>query len=103
MISLLSGPKTPRAQIAQDIAKFAGRNPSFWAYYGAYDWVALIQLYGTMRDLPKDWPRHCQDLKQLAGKQSLPDQTSTRHHALSDALWSRQAWLTVAPSPDNDV
>lgn len=69
--------------------------PQFWAYYGAYDWVALCQLYGRMVDLPQGWPMFCRDLKQLAGTRQLIAQTTTKHHALSDALWTRLAHMQL--------
>src|SRR5665811_783334 len=43
----------PRLMIAEQIVGFVGKQPEFWADYGAYDWVALCQLYGTMMQLPK--------------------------------------------------
>ena len=87
--------RRPRWRIANEIYDFAGEKPEFWAYYADYDWVALCQLYGTMMDLPKGWPMFCLDVKQLAhfkGNPNLPEQTSTEHHALADAEWTRQAW-----------
>lgn len=69
--------------------------PEFWAYYSAYDWVALCQLFGTMMDLPKGWPMYCRDLKQLCddkGNPPLPEQGKGEHHALADARWTRDAW-----------
>lgn len=42
-----------RVQIATAVKNFVGDRPEFWAYYAAYDWVALCQLYGTMMRLPK--------------------------------------------------
>lgn len=69
--------------------------PEFWAYYGAYDWVALCQLFGTMMDLPKGWPMYCRDVKQLCdmlGNPKLPAQGKGEHHALADANWTKQAW-----------
>lgn len=85
----------PRAVIAKSILAFAGEKPEFWAYYADYDWVALCQLYGRMIDLPKGWPMFCRDVKQLCvdlGNPPLPKQTGTEHHALEDAIWTRQAW-----------
>lgn len=84
-----------RADIALDLIKFAGEKPEFWAYYADYDWVALCQLYGTMMDLPKGWPMYCRDVKQLCddlGNPRLPPQSSTEHHALFDAVWTKDAW-----------
>jgi hypothetical protein len=77
-----------RWQIAQALIAFMGEKPEIWAYYADYDWVALCQLFGTMMDLPKGWPMYCRDVKQLCdslGNPTLPEQTSTWHHALADA------------------
>ena len=30
------------------------------------DWGSFAQIFGTMMDLPKGFPMHCWDLKQLA-------------------------------------
>lgn len=84
-----------RKFIADMIVEFVGEKPEFWAYYADYDWVALCQLYGTMMDLPHDWPMYCRDVKQLCddlGNPNLPKQDSTEHHALADAKWTKQAW-----------
>jgi hypothetical protein len=92
----LRGNAKPRKQVAEEIAAFVGEKPQFWAYYADYDWVALCQLYGTMMDLPEGWPMYCRDLKQRTDEQGggvrLPEQTSTEHHALADAKWTRDAW-----------
>ncbi len=90
-------PKT-RAEIVSDLVLFVGPKPEFWAYYGAYDWVALCQLFGRMMDLPTDWPMYTNDIMQLAnslGNPTLPKQMSYEHHALNDALWTREAWLLL--------
>jgi 3'-5' exoribonuclease-like protein len=84
-----------RDEIAHTIVTFAGEKPEFWAYYADYDWVVLCQLYGTMMDLPKGWPMYCRDVKQLCdnmGNPKLPEQSSTEHHALADAKWTKEAW-----------
>lgn len=39
--------------------------PEFYAYYCAYDWVAFCWIFGKMKDLPKDFPMYCRDLKQI--------------------------------------
>ena len=66
-----------------------------WAYYGAYDWVAFCQLFGTMIDLPDYLPQFCMDLKQLSvmkGKPQHPKQIRTEHNALEDARWNKQLY-----------
>lgn len=92
----------PRWQLAARVVDFIsdgtaadGERPEFWAYYADYDWVALCQLFGTMMDLPKGWPMYCRDVKQLCdqlGNPELPKQTTTEHHALADARWTKEAW-----------
>ena len=69
--------------------------PEFWGYYADYDWVVLCQLFGTMMDLPKGWPKYCRDIKQLCddkGNPKLPEQGRGEHHALADARWNKQVW-----------
>lgn len=41
------------------------KNPEFYAYYAAYDWVLFCSLFGRMIDLPKGFPMYCNDLKQM--------------------------------------
>jgi hypothetical protein len=84
-----------RQSIRDHILSFAGEKPEFWAYYAAYDWVVLCQLFGTMMDLPKHFPMYCRDVKQLCddrGNPKLPKQSSIEHHALADAMWTKHAW-----------
>ena len=72
-----------------------GREPEFWGYIVAYDWVVFCQLFGEWSNMPEDWPKYCRDLRQWAdflGKPPLPPQNEGSHHALWDARWNRQAW-----------
>lgn len=92
----LTGQKFRRSIVAKAVYDFMGEKPEIWAYYADYDWVALCQLFGTMMDLPKGWPMFCLDLKQLAGDTPLIEQTSTEHHALADAKWTRDAWYALS-------
>ena len=98
----LSGKKTPRAQIAQEIRLFCGASPEFWAWFGAYDFVMLCQLYGTMLDVPTGWPNLYYEIVQFAKfkfkqKQSIPDfkklfPNGLAHNALADAEWNKKVW-----------
>ena len=61
-----------------------------WADYGAYDHVALCQLFGSMVDLPEGMPMFTHDLQQELARPSLADgdlpaQESGLHNALADA------------------
>lgn len=84
-----------RNTIAEKFRAFVGDDPRFWAYFGAYDWVVLCQLYGRMVDLPKGWPMFCRDVMQLAtdmGQLGFPPKPQIEHNALHDARWTRDAW-----------
>jgi hypothetical protein len=87
---------------AAAIEEFIGSHkPEFWAYYGAYDWVALCQLFGALIEIPKGWPYYCRDIKQFCdslGNPKLPEQGKGEHNALADARWNKVAYdfLTTA-------
>jgi hypothetical protein len=69
--------------------------PEIWAYYADYDWVVFCQLFGTMMDLPKDFPMYCRDIKQLCddlGNPELPKQDKGEHNAIADARWNKTAY-----------
>lgn len=67
------------------------KNIEWWNWYGAYDHVALCQLFGRMIDLPKGWPMYSNDIKQLhkqAGWCPMPQQPKGKHNALEDARFN---------------
>ena len=92
-------PWTNTARLCNDIINFVSpiihghstNPPEFWAYYADYDWVALRQLYGRMRNLPKGWPMYCRDLRQLLDEHGLDVSKAVpqtdEHNALADAKW----------------
>jgi len=104
---LIGCPWKMDSEIAAEIQVFM--NPEkygpveLWGYYADYDHVVLSQTFGTMMDLPKGFPMYTRDLKQwvddLGAKRGekikLPEQTSTEHHALSDAKWNRNSFLRL--------
>lgn len=83
----------PRAQIAYEVAAFLlelGEPVELWADYGAYDHVALCQLFGPMMALPDGIPMWTNDLRQEVQRlcvdpDSLPVQAAGHHNALADA------------------
>lgn len=86
-------------QIGEEILIFLNPSihgkPEFWGYYSDYDWVVFCQIWGTMMDLPSDFPMYCRDLKQWCdqlGNPRLPSQDDAKHNALNDAKWNRKAW-----------
>lgn len=65
--------------------------PELWAWVGAYDHVALAQLWGDMAQLPDEMPRFTHELKQLweyAGRPRLPQSPRDAHDALADARFN---------------
>jgi hypothetical protein len=88
-----------RHLLADAIVKFCGEAPEFWTYYGAYDWVALCQLFGDMSWLPKGWPMFAYDMRQWLNHQGLgvsqPDDAP--HHALEDARWLARTYERYGP------
>lgn len=77
--------------------------PEFWAWYGAYDHVALCQLWGRMIDLPSRMPMFTADLKQLhkqKGHPDMPQQSSGKHNALDDALFNVVRYDYLMSLPD---
>lgn len=84
-----------RLAIAEDVKRFvlSTPNPELWAYYGAYDHVALCQLFGRMIDLPSGFPMYTSDIKQeimRLGNPRVPEQATGLHNALSDATWNKE-------------
>jgi hypothetical protein len=72
-----------------------GEQIELWAWYAAYDHVALAQLWGNMPALPRELPRFTKDLRQLwddKGRPPLPNALADRHDALVDARHNLARW-----------
>jgi hypothetical protein len=87
----------PLLHIKKFLIDFIGNDqaPEFYGYYADYDWVCFAQIFGTMMDLPKGWPKYCRDLKQWCddlGNPKLPEQGKGEHNALADARWNRDVY-----------
>lgn len=81
-----------RSGIAKLVRSFVQETPDvqLWADHGAYDHVALCQLFGPMADLPEGFPMWTRDLQQALEthgftEADLPQQKSGHHNALEDA------------------
>lgn len=97
--------RLPKKYIAEQLRDFItmhGQEFSneLWGYYSAYDHVILAQLFGRMVDMPEGVPWFTRDIKQEQERISdlyykhgllLPKHTSTEHHALADAKWTKEA------------
>lgn len=95
----------PKWVIANEVREFIlespkhGDTPFLWAYYGAYDHVALAQLFGKMIHLPKGIPMWTHDLMQLMesmpGTWKPPGRGSDEHDALADARWNMRVLTAI--------
>jgi hypothetical protein len=94
-----------RDRIRDDLYEFLiepvkGRDEQIelWAWYAAYDHVALAQLWGAMPALPREIPRFTHELAQRwedAGRPPLPAGGSGRHDALADARHNLARWHAI--------
>lgn len=95
----------PKWVIANEVREFilksprTGDTPFLWAYYSAYDHVALAQLFGKMINLPDGIPMFTHELKQLMetmpGNWKPPTQDEDEHHALADARWNMRVLKAI--------
>ena len=93
----------PHWVIANEVREFilaTGPDVELWASYGAYDHVALAQLWGRMIDLPEGVPMFTHDIQQERSRlglawNDLPQQESGEHNALADARHNQtvRRWL----------
>jgi hypothetical protein len=99
-----------RERIRADLLEFlvepirgrAGEEIELWAWYAAYDHVALAQLWGPMTALPRQIPRFTKDLRQRwddLGRPSLPKAPAGQHDALVDARHNLERWQTLSRLP----
>jgi hypothetical protein len=97
------------AQIRTDLLAFLtapGEPIELWAWMSAYDHVALAQLWGDMRALPRSVPRFTHELRQRwedAGAPALPSAPDDQHDALADARHNLARWRAIAelaPTPE---
>jgi len=89
-----------RARIRDELYTFftePGGSIELWAWYAAYDHVALAQLWGAMPALPREIPRFTHELAQRwedAGRPPLPPGVD-RHDALADARHNLARWHAI--------
>jgi hypothetical protein len=108
VLDKLPSPSDPawrsRDRIRDDLYEFLiepvkGRDEQIelWAWYAAYDHVALAQLWGAMPALPREIPRFTKDLRQLWDDQDRPPLPGAqgRHDALVDAKHNLARWKAM--------
>ncbi len=95
-----------RSAIREDLLAFLrepleqGDELELWAWYAAYDHVALAQLWGAMPALPRVIPRFTKELRQLwddLGCPPLPSAPPDQHDALADAKHNLARWEAMKP------
>ena len=90
-----------RNAIRERLLKFLsphGEKVDLWAWFAAYDHVALAQLWGPMPALPRQLPRFTKDLRQRwedVGKPALPPAPDDAHDALADARHNLERWRVI--------
>jgi hypothetical protein len=75
-----------------------GERVELWAWFAAYDHVALAQLWGDMPALPRELPRFTRELRQRwedVGKPVLPVPPDDAHDALADARHNLARWKVI--------
>lgn len=95
------------AEEVRDFLLAGDTPPQLWAWYAAYDHVALCQLWGRMIDLPEGIPMFTNDLKSIqhlfAPRLVLPEQQGTEHNALEDARHLRDNYARVFSAIENGM
>jgi hypothetical protein len=90
-----------RRTIRERLLKFFNRGRDrveLWAWFAAYDHVALAQLWGDMPALPRELPRFTRELRQRwedVGKPVLPIPPKDAHDALADARHNLARWKVI--------
>ncbi len=91
-----------REQIRTELLSFLtapGEEIELWAWYAAYDHVALAQLWGAMPALPRPIPRFTRELRQRwddVGRPELPPAPADAHDSLVDARHNLVRWQVMA-------
>ena len=94
-----------RVRIREELLEFLtepDEKIELWAWYAAYDHVALCQLWGAMPALPRALPRFTKDLRQRwddLGNPTLPAAGDGVHDALVDARHNLARWRTMEKTP----
>lgn len=100
-----SGLWKPLRRIRDELAVFTrGGAPEFWTWGGgAFDWLAILAIFGSSDNFPDGWPYGPFDLDQWLRQLEierddprLPTHPGRAHHALADARHNRLAYEFLA-------
>jgi hypothetical protein len=89
-----------REQIKRELVDFIvpdEKGIEFWAGWAAYDWVVFCWIFGSMIDLPNNFPYYCNDIIQWLNqleltREFLPPEPTNAHNALDDAQWVKDSY-----------
>ncbi len=96
--SVRSMPRRSDAELRQRITEFLEPRPTaLWADFGAWDQVALMQIWGAMEDQPPWLPLNTRDVREYATLFGLrlPGYPARHHDALVDALHVRKMFRLI--------
>jgi len=91
-------PWRDRTYLQHEIKQFFNSEKiELWSWCGSYDHVALCQLFGTMVDVPSQFPHYIKDLQYVLDEHGisddeLPQQEGRAHNALYDAKHIEKLW-----------
>ena len=98
-----------RRQIRTELEDFFGIDGDepieLWAWVGAYDHVALCQLWGAMPALPRAIPRFTREVRQLweeRGSPRMPPRSRDAHDALVDARDQLRRFRLITSTEGSD-
>lgn len=71
-------------EAAHELVRFTrgDPSPSFWAYYGAYDWYWTCRIFGGLLRLPDGWPQYFHEYRHVG---TVSATHGPQHFALADA------------------
>lgn len=89
--------------MARAVYGFLAATPdlSLWSYYGSHGHVVLLQLFGSLAELPAGIPLHFNELYQeveRTGLKQLPPEPVIPYHALYDARWNAELYAMLRPN-----
>ncbi len=76
-------------------------NVEFYGYYSDYDWVVFCWLFGKMKDLPKNFPMYCIDLKQTLDTY-INNMTNNEYAVWEENIYGIDNYIPIKPCTKED-